>query len=363
MEKARTIQEIELAVNASEEELRDSQEVLKNVHLQAYYKDDLSLYPEDEIKKAMLKEGENLQGTYAPVPKSSFTPQQLKQVIRTRWVVQPRPSQEGEASLKARFVAKGFKQQILDPSLETFASTPSHLSLRVLLILSLVNKWDVVTADISSAFLQAPISSEELVLVKPPPELEQNPDVLWRLKKASNGLKTSPKLWQHHLRKNKADPCIFMGEKLLVMTYVDDLLMVGEQQEQESFITKLSAHFPLKHQTKLDAQTPLTFLGKTLEYKASEHSINLHLPPSYYMKLFKMYGMENAKTTSTTGDKLGQSDDPRDPLKHALDPARHKLYRTAVGKLPPDISFAVKELSRSLQAPTQQDEKQLKHFA
>ena len=377
LEKARTIQEIELAVNASEEELRDAQEVLKNVHLQAYYEDDLSLYPEDEIKKAMLKEGENLAGTCDPVPKSSFTPQQLKQVIQTRWVVQPRPSQEGEASLKARFVAKGPKQQILDPSLETYASTPSHLSLRILLILSLVNKWDVVTADISSAFLHAPIASEELVLVKPPPELEQNPDVLWRLKKAIYGLKTSPKLWQQHLaskleelglRKNKADPCIFMGEKLLVMTYVDDLLIVGEQQEQESFVAKLSAHSPLKHRTKLDAQTPLTFLGKTLEHKASEHSINLHLPPSYYMKLFKMYGMENAKTTSTTGDKLGQSDDPRDPLNHPLDQARHKLYRTAVGKLlwatpvRPDISFAVKELSRNLQAPTQQDEKQLKHL-
>ena len=77
--------------------------------------------------------------------------------------------------------------------------------------------------------------------------------------------------------------------------------------------------------------------------------------------------MENAKPTSTTGDKLSQSDDPRDPLNHPLDQARHKLYRTAVGKLlwatpvRPDISFAVKELSRSLQAPTQQDEKQLKH--
>ena len=145
MEKARSSQEIELAVNAAEEELRDSKEVLKDVHLQAYYEDDLSLYPEDEIKKAMLKEGENLHGTYDPVPKSSFTPQQLKQMIQTRLVVQARPSQEGEASLKARFVAKGFKQQILDPSLETYASTPSHLSLRILLILSLVNHWDVVT--------------------------------------------------------------------------------------------------------------------------------------------------------------------------------------------------------------------------
>ena len=295
LEKARSIQEIELAVNAAEEELRDAKEALKDVHLQAYYEDDLSLFPEEDIKKAMLKEGESLHGTYVPVSKASFTKQQLKQVIQTRWAVQARPSQDGSTSLKARFVAKGFKQQILDPSLETYASTPSHLSLRILLILSLVNHWDVVTADISSAFLQAPIPEGELVLVKPPPELEQNP--LWRLTKALYGLKTSPKLWQQHLaskleelglRKNKADPCIFVGEKLLVMTYVDDLLIVGEKQEQESFLAKLSAHFPLKHQTKLDAKTPLTFLGKLVEYNAQEHSISLHLPTAYYLKLFKI---------------------------------------------------------------------------
>ena len=214
------------------------------------------------------------------------------------------------------------------------------------------------------------------MLVKPPPELEQNPDVLWKLRKALYGLKTSPKLWQQHLsskleelglRKNKADPCIFMGEKLLVMTYVDDLLIVGEKQEQESFLAKLSAQFPLKHQTKLDAKTPLTFLGKLVEYNAQEHSINLHLPTAYYLKLFKLYGMEHAKPSSTTGDKLGLSEDPGDPINQPLDPARHKLYRTAVGKLlwatpvRPDISFAVKELSRSLQSPTQHNEKQLKH--
>ena len=376
LEKARSTHELEVAVNAAEEELCDAKEALKDVHLQAYYEDDLSLFAEDDIKRAMLKEGESLHGTYDPVSKASFTKQQLKQVIQTRWVVQPRPAQDGETSLRARFVAKGFKQQILDPSLETYASTPSHLSLRILLILSLVNHWDVVTADISSAFLQAPIPEGELVLVKPPPELEQNPDVLWKLRKALYGLKTSPKLWQQHLsskleelglRKNKADPCIFMGEKLLVMTYVDDLLIVGEKQEQESFLAKLSAQFPLKHQTKLDAKTPLTFLGKLVEYNAQEHSISLHLPTAYYLKLFKLYGMEHAKPSSTTGDKLGLSEDPGDPINQPLDPARHKLYRTAVGKLlwatpvRPDISFAVKELSRSLQSPTQQNEKQLKH--
>ena len=149
LEKARSQHELEVAVNAAEDELSDAKEALKDVHLQAYYEDDLSLFAEEDIKKAMLKEGESLHGTYDPVSKASFTKQQLKGVIQTRWVVQPRPAQDGETSLRARFVAKGFKQQILDPSLETYASTPSHLSLRVLLILSLVNHWDVVTADIS----------------------------------------------------------------------------------------------------------------------------------------------------------------------------------------------------------------------
>ena len=106
LEKARSSQEIELAVSAEEDELRDSKEALKDVHLQAYYEDDLSLFSEEDIKKAMLTEGENLQGTYEAVSKASFTPQQLKKVIKTRWVVTPRPSQEGEASLKQDLLPK-----------------------------------------------------------------------------------------------------------------------------------------------------------------------------------------------------------------------------------------------------------------
>ena len=189
--------------------------------------------------------------------------------------------------------------------------------------------------------LGARVPEGELVLVKPPPELEQNPDVLWRLTKALYGLKTSPKLWQQHLaskleelglRKNKADPCIFVGEKLLVMIYVDDLLIVGEKQEHESFLAKLSAHFPLKHQTKLGAKTPLTFLGKLVEYNAQEHSISLHLPTAYYLKLFKMYGMEHAKPAPTTRDKLGQSDDPGDPAQSTFGSSKTQALQNSGGQ-------------------------------
>ena len=83
------------------------------------------------------------------------------------------------------------------------------------------------------------------------------------------------------------------------------------------------------------------------------------------MKLFKMYGLENAKATSTTGDELGQ-EGPR--VCKTLASARHKLYKSVVGQLlwatsvKPDISFAVQELNRKLKAPTHMLENQLNHL-
>ena len=191
LEKARSIQEIELAVNASEEEIRQPQAAVKEAQLQAYFEDDLSLFPAAEIK--------SLRGTYDQVSKESLTAQQLQQVIQTTWAVEERASQDGAASLKARIVDNSFKHQISDLDLTTCASTPSHMSLKILLTLSLINKWDVITTDISSALLQAPIATEELVLVQPPPELEQDPDVLWSLTRDVCGITRTHKLWQQQL--------------------------------------------------------------------------------------------------------------------------------------------------------------------
>ena len=199
LEKARTFQEIELDVNTSEEEFRESKAAVQDAQLQAYYDDDLSLFPAEEIKKVKLKEGESSRGTYEQVSRASLTAHQLQQVIQTTWAFEERPSQGGEVSLKARIVDKDFQHQIFDLDLATCATTTSHMSLKILLTLSLINNWDVITADLSSALIQAPTANEELVLVQPPPELEQDPDVLWKLTTALYGIKPDPKLWQQSL--------------------------------------------------------------------------------------------------------------------------------------------------------------------
>ena len=248
LEKARSIQEIELAVNASEEELRQSQATLNEAQLQAYLEADLSLFPAEEVKEAKLKEGESLRDTYEPVTRASLTTQQLQQVIQTTWAIEEKASQDGATSLKARIVDHSFKQRTLDLHLATCTSSPSHMSLKILLTLSLINKWGVITTNISSALRQAPIATEELVLVQPPPELEPNPDVLWKLTRDVYGITMNPMLWQQKLaskleelglKKNKVEPCIFASEQLIVMHHLDALLIVGDKTQQESFISQL----------------------------------------------------------------------------------------------------------------------------
>ena len=280
LEKARTFQEIELAVTSGEES-RESQAAVQHAQLQAYFEDDLSLFPAEEVKKAKQQEGESLKGIYEQVSKQSLTTLQLQQVICPTWTFEAISSHEGESSLRARLIDKAFQHQILDRDLTLCAST-SHMSLKILLTLSLINKWAVSSATVSSALLSAPTAIEELVLVAPPPELEPNPDVLWQLIRKWYGIKTSPKLWQHSiaskleelgLKKNTVDPSTFVSEQLLVMHHLGALLLVGDKLQQESFVNQLSAHVSLTT-TKLDPTTPLSFLNMTLEHNKQEHSIS-----------------------------------------------------------------------------------------
>ena len=126
--------------------------------------------------------------------------------------------------------------------------THFYLSLKILLTLSLINKWDIRTADMSSALLQAPIAPHELVLVQPPTELVQDPDMLWQLTRNVYGINTL-KQWQQFLvskleelglRQNKTDPCIFATEQLIVMIHLGTVLTVGDKHRQESFFGQLS---------------------------------------------------------------------------------------------------------------------------
>ena len=255
LEATRTFQEIELAISNSEEELPEAQTALKEAQLHAYFADDPSLFSAEEITTAKQKASERLSGTFERVSKASFTARQLQQVIHTTWAFEERSSQGGDVSLHARIVNTSFRKQLLKHDFGSCASPTSHLSLKILLTLSLINKWDIRTADMSSALLQAPIANHELVLVQPPTELVQDPDMLWQLTCNVYGI-TNLRQWQQFLvskleelgpRQNKTDPCIFATEQLIAMIQLGAVLTVGDKHRQERFFDQLSASLSHKY--------------------------------------------------------------------------------------------------------------------
>ena len=119
------------------------------------------------------------------------SPETLESAISTKWVKVRKP----DGTVRCRIVGRGYTQHVEDED-ETFASTPSLTTLRLLLTLAVAKGWHISVGDISTAFLHAVVDGDFYVI--PPLEFYPEARTLWKLKKVLYGLKHSPKLWQQH---------------------------------------------------------------------------------------------------------------------------------------------------------------------
>jgi hypothetical protein len=154
----------------------------------------------------------------------NFCQHKLSHTISSRWV----KTRKLDGSVRCRLVVRGFDQVVDGPD-QTFASTPSLTSLKLLLTLSVAFGWDVSTGDIGTAFLYALITGEDIYVI-PPAEYYPDQNVVWKLKRAPYGLKNSPRLWQDHFAfvmkklnfsRMKSDPILYIRtqKSLYVLTY------------------------------------------------------------------------------------------------------------------------------------------------
>ena len=193
---------LHLAVNEDKKEKLLQQELMLDhaVLLPSYhYHDNIEQYDKQEVLTAMKKELDKLRqkDMYEECDKSTLSPEQLRKVVKTRWVVGDRPDPTTTATtgevhaseLRARFVAKGYSQHVDDPMVECYAATPSSTSLKTLLLLRILQGHQTTCLDISTAFINTPLPPTEEIYVQPPAEWYYNsPTTLWRLKKAMYGL-------------------------------------------------------------------------------------------------------------------------------------------------------------------------------
>ena len=191
------------------------------------------------------------------------------------------------------------------------------LSLRILVTISLMKRWQLSTARLGTAW---------------PPEL------------------ATIQLRQLGLTQSLVDHSMFVGNELCIMLQGDSLMIGGEKTEQECFLHKLSAKIPLKDTNKLGDKNPLIFQDRSLELSQAEKSISLSLTSAFIQQLLCRHNLQDATATSLPQEELEQ-EASRSVI---LDASRTKLYKETVGALVwasmsrPDISFWAQNLSQEL---------------
>ena len=247
---------------------------------------------------------------------------------------------------KARLVVHGNQER---SDLVTDSPTVSKQSLRLQFSLAAQFGWEIVMADVTSAFLQSDILDRELYVQ--PPKDAAPPGVVWLLRKPMYGLEDASLKWYKTLAdrlvklgciKMTLDPAMFVwrdkDNKLggVICWHVDDMVACGGDEFYEKVLLKLMNMFTFGSTSE----------GKyrCLGWNVHHEDNNIYVNQSDYAETkIEFLNVDTKKHLGT--EKLG--------------PELIKLVRGMIGKLRwladqsrPDIAYNLLELSIQSHNPT-----------
>ncbi|CAL2246130.1 unnamed protein product [Prunus armeniaca] len=271
-----------------------------------------------------------------------------KKIVGSRWIYKIKFNSDGSIERhKARLVACSFTQTFGVDYKETFALVAKMTTIRVLLYVAVNNGRPLYQMDVKNAFLHGDL--EEEVYMKLPLDHPQGCDsnLVCKLHKSIYGLKQSPRSWYSKLSSvleavdfplSNADSSLFIRigfvGKLVVLIYVDDLIITGDNGEE---ITNLKHSLHQKCALK-DLGVLKYFLGIEMETSHKGLFLNQH---KYVLDLLQEADMINSKLACTPLDsklKIDMEGEPLNNISH---------YQRLVGKLiyltitRPDITYAI----------------------
>ena len=226
-----------------------------------------------DIMNAKMKELHNLEENKV----FDWVKDEGQQAVSSKWVITEKDNEDGSKRLKARLVARGFEENLVNH--KTDSPTCSRQALRIVFVIASSKSWELHSLDITAAFLQGNIISRK-VFVKPPRDFAQK-GMLWLLKRCLYGLADAPREWYNRVlevltdlgaKVSRYDKSLFIwhddkGRLIgVLVSHVDDFVYCGILDWHNKVISKLVLTFQISKQEK----GSFKYLGLNLQQTGSE---------------------------------------------------------------------------------------------
>lgn len=284
-------------------------------------------------------------------------------ILGCRWIFRVKLNADGTVKcLRSRLVVKGYDQAEGIDYLDTYSPVVKSPTIRAILHLATVNKWDIRQLDVNYAFLYGDL--EETVYMHQPPGFinPEKPTHVCKLNKAIYGLKQAPRAWFNKFSDfllafgfvcSIRDPSLFIyrkgGDVMLLLLYVDDIALTGSNSGLiGTLLEELNKEFKMKDLGRFHY-----FLGLQAQFLSNGLFLNQE---RYAEDLLHISGMSECTPVATPL-----------PLQLNRVPDESTLFsqptyfRSLAGKLQyltltrPDLQFAVNYICQRMHAPTESD--------
>ena len=301
-------------------------------------------------------------------------------VLPSTWAFKCKRYPDGSIrKFKGRFCARGDRQLEGVDFFETFAPVVNWNTVRLLLVMSIVMGLATSQADYTAAFVQSPIDKDPNWDSLTPEEKERSgvyvemprgfrqPGKVLKLKRSLYGLRQSPRNFFNHLKgklenigfkaQTELDPCLFVSDKVICLTYVDDTLWFSPKQEYiDEALEKLR-----EEGMDLEKENDVAgFLGVHMDKTDGKITMT---QKGLIARIIDALGVSGQAPVHTPATKPLPMDKEGDP------PNGNFNYASVVGMLQylqahsrPDLTMAVSQCARYVHSPKRSHEQALERI-
>ena len=299
-----------------------------------------------------------------------------QRILPNLWVFKKKRLPDGTVrKYKGRFTVRGDRQVKEVDYNETWAPVCKWTTVRMMFILQCQLGLKSVAADVQAAFLHGTLPENERAYVRMPRGFEQPGKVL-KLKQSVYGLKQAPRcFWMYltekmdevGLKQSKFDSCLFIGEKVIAVAYVDDILFWAKDEADITNVMIKLRENGLLLEKESDAAGFLGVDIQVLEKDANGRATKLELTQTGLIdRIITNLGLDGGHEGNKAvpaGPKPLPKDADGDPCLEDFNVAAvvgQLLYLS--GHTRPEIAYAVNCCARYMFCPKRSHELALKQI-